>query len=207
MTRAVVGGINPLDNEFYPLAVNSQGIAQIDTSGLPEPYQPEQGNFVPAYLSSDTGEDFGVVEYNGNRYGWWYRIYNMVFYSGYIVTNNVVITDARGDLRIRLDVPYKTLSVFSRGGSCIVNHATKFNTPNTTFYSYITGSDDNISLFKIDPDVPGEYTTLKVADLMEESRPGRNQLSFSGSFTVVPSGFRDQLLQTANTAETEADTQ
>ena len=53
MTRAVVGGINPIDNEFYPLAVNSQGIAQIDTSGIPKPMEWEEVAFTPFYGSTD----------------------------------------------------------------------------------------------------------------------------------------------------------
>jgi len=55
MTRAIVGGINPLDNEFYPLAVNSQGIAQIDTSGIPQPDNMVTGTWTPEYGSSVGG--------------------------------------------------------------------------------------------------------------------------------------------------------
>ena len=96
MTRATVGGINSEDNLWYPLAVNSQGIAQIDTSVIPQPMEWEYGTFTPEYASAE-GSGSALIEYQ-RQAGWYAKLGDMVWINVRLNTSSVVITDARGYL-------------------------------------------------------------------------------------------------------------
>lgn len=106
MTRATVGGINSEDNLWYPLAVDSRGVAQIDTSVIPAPYVPESGTFTPLFTSTDGGLDFAIIEYNNGNYGKWIRIYDVVYFWFFINTRSCTITNPRGNLTLQLQIPY-----------------------------------------------------------------------------------------------------
>ena len=96
MTRATVGGINAEDNLWYPLAVNSQGIAQIDTSGIPQPMAWEYGTFNPVFASTDS-EGTAIIEYARNN-GWYAKLGDMVWVKVFMRTLNCTITNPRGNL-------------------------------------------------------------------------------------------------------------
>ena len=117
MTRATVGGINSEDNLWYPLAVNSQGIAQIDTSGIPKPLEWKVSTFTPEYGSSDD-DAAAIIEYGFNR-GYFYSLGEMTFWKLYMYTSGCAITNPRGNLVIKGIPDYTVISGEQPSGSII----------------------------------------------------------------------------------------
>lgn len=207
MTRAVVGGINPVDNEFYPLAVNSQGIAQIDTSGIPKPEEWEFGSWTPVYGSTDPSGSAEIIY--GRQSGWWAKLGNMVWLKCMINTSNVVITGARGALMIT-GAPFTwqsdTAAASSAGSSVSyfnewtpLDYPTQVLTQGAKLYHLVRGFKQQT------------YGFFDFSDLREGAIPNANDMQFShwgyitSESTPAEMSF-DEYLALRN-AETAADTQ
>ena len=172
MTRATVGGINSEDNLWYPLAVNSQGIAQIDTSGIPEPMQWETTKFLPEF-GSDDAEGSALIEYD-MQYGWLAKLANLVWLKIQLRTTNVALTNPRGNLIVR-NIPYTwALSVTKAtyAGPC-VSYARGFR--NDIPILNANASGQNLSLFftKLENGIPNN---VQFTDLLEGSNVDGNYL-------------------------------
>ena len=190
MTRTIVGGINPLDNEFYPLAVNSQGIAQIDTSGIPTPMEWEYTYWTPEYQSSDGGS--AIIEYSVQQ-GIVYSLGAMSWFKFAIRTNNVVITDARGNLLIT-PPPGSTSDFFGDQTKGSIAKAKGFNNVSKSLF---------VSLFQ--PSAGGSWkiyqtssntdltidTFVPFTALTEGAKPDQNEIWGSGFFRNSNYRFRD----------------
>ena len=211
MTRATVGGINSEDNLWYPLAVNSQGIAQIDTSGIPQPMQWEESSFQPFFSSSESGEDFGIIQY-ARQVGLIYRLGNMVWWKVLLIVSDLVITDPRGRLFIS-GLPYTWAGSSDwrqgtrAGGS--IDRSTNFN-PGILVREVLQsgGGANNLELYKYDTNTQTEYY-LMVTDLLEgEDMSSGNMLWISGFglITSTDSPTREQMFEHLRLTATEADT-
>ena len=186
MTRATVGGINSEDNLWYPLAVNSQGIAQIDTSVIPDPYQPTSGSFTPYYTSETGGDDFALIDYSFSRRGNWYRIYNLIYFEFYIATNNAVITDPRGTLQLILDVPGiygGSPQLLSLSIDRSVNFAS--NVPCNSLSAVWYPGSRGWNLQKPSVNVPDGIDDMLVTELREGQSGGGNNLIGFGFFMAT----------------------
>ena len=205
MTRATVGGINQEDNLWYPLAVNAQGIAQIDTSGIPEPMEWEVSDFSPYYFSSDeTGE--ALIDYQYN-YGRCYRLGQMVFAKIILRTRSCVITSPRGDLRVG-GLPF-TWSSYSQhatwAGTCI-SKASTFT--DGTIIINASGSSSNIN-FQFQKISGGDMKNVNFTDLKEADGDDSNYLIMSHWGAIISTDppparvFRNGILQETDEIPTD----
>ena len=175
MTRATVGGINSEDNLWYPLAVNSQGIAQIDTSGIPQPMEWEYGTFEPYYTSSDE-QGSAIIEYN-KQGGWYAKLGNMVFVKVFLRTSSVVFTNPRGSLAIT-GFPFTWVlndSMATYAGSSI-SQMSLFANECRFLYMHPTGRNLVFGPQKL---VGDTTTRADFTDLAEHNESTRNDLRFS----------------------------
>ena len=206
MTRATVGGINSEDNLWYPLAVDSRGIAQIDTSGIPESLQWEYGAFNPVYQSTDQAGEF-IVSYYRNL-GRWAKLGEYVFLKFIIQTSSVVITNPRGNLRIG-GIPFTWENQLTRCSPCggSISSATSFKDGIPIFSA--RGNNENLSItFQCVRD--NVASAVLLTDLTEHSDSTRNQMfcSFWGRISSTddppPERFVNGILQ--ETGEIPTDT-
>jgi hypothetical protein len=181
MTRAVVGGINPVDNEFYPLAVNSQGIAQIDTSGIPTPLSWTYSLWTPEYSSSDGGS--AVIEYDVQS-GVVYSLGAMSWFHFALRTSNVSITSSSGDLMVKRP-PNSTLNYFGDQTKGNITKAKGFNlNPFPLMVSlYQNTSDEDWRIFKTTSSQDQQIESyVPFSALREGAIVGANELWGSGFF-------------------------
>ena len=190
MTRATVGGINSEDNLWYPLAVNSQGIAQIDTSGIPAPMQWKRNSFTPYYLSTDAAGS-ASIEYS-RQDGTSYRLGEYCFVKVWLQTSAVVITNPRGLLAIG-GFPYTwsnspTLAT-PAGGT--INKADDFANNSIPFRVYSSGANLRMTFWKLDGN---QVSQMNFADLSESAEGTQNTFicSYYGiiNSTETPPDFR-----------------
>ena len=206
MTRATVGGINSEDNLWYPLAVNAQGIAQIDTSGIPQPLEWDIQVWNPVYEFSEDGA--AVIEYDQNT-GWLYRLGSLLWFSAVIRTSSCVITSPRGQLRISKP----PLNLYIAFGAQNIGNTQQFSgwnfsekaIPRTIFTN---SSSDNWRIFKVyDSGTAFEQGPVMTTDLTEHSEYIRNEIWFSGFCRVAdPSSRFDELFENLRLDENLTDT-
>ena len=175
MTRATVGGINSEDNLWYPLAVNSQGIAQIDTSGIPQPEEWEYGTWTPSFDSTDS-EGAAIIDYK-NQVGFWAKLGDMVWIKALLNTANVLITNPRGSLIIT-GAPFTWLinneSGWAAGGS--ISYFVNWKNDYLPMSSHAYGP----KLYHTLRGFKGQsYDQIDFADLFEGEGDNRNNIHFS----------------------------
>lgn len=190
MTRAVVGGINPADNEFYPLAVNSQGIAQIDTSGIPTPLEWSYSLWTPEYSSSGSGS--ASISYDVQS-GVVYSLGGMSWFHFALRTSNVSITDGGGDLMVTRP-PDSTLNYFGDQTKGNITKAKGFNlNPAPLMVSlYQNSAPENWRIFKTTSSSDMQIESfVPFSALREGAIVGANELWGSGFFRNNNPLFRD----------------
>ena len=206
MTRATVGGINSEDNLWYPLAVNSQGIAQIDTSGIPKVPEWTTGFIEPKFISDDENPEIGVITYNSRSFCNWYKIQKMMFVQGFIATDSCVITNPRGNLLIDLEsLPFYYQNANKPSGFIRTNseHFQDIE------FNRITGetlySPSRVQLFGPSDETPNARAKIPVTRLTEHSESVRNSVSWFGWFYLgdLPGSFLSRM---GDLLETEAGT-
>ena len=197
MTRATVGGINQEDNLWYPLAVNAQGIAQIDTSGIPQPMEWITTVFTPYFASTDESGT-AIIEYERQR-GYLYKLGNMCFVKVHMQTESVVITNPRGNL-IVAGFPYTWLNNSSRASSAglSIGQGVFFKENKPILGGYISGKNLAVSFRYL---VDGTMNQMPFSALAETDVSGSNSLlmSFWGEIESTDDPpvfrFRDGILQ------------
>ena len=175
MTRATVGGINSEDNLWYPLAVNSQGIAQIDTSGIPQPMEWSSSSFEPVFTSTDPAFT-AVIDYNRQLGRIWTLGY-MAFFKILIQTNSVIVTNPRGSLVVA-GIPGR----WKQGMSYLPDVGSSLNTyggwnNNPTLLAPRGNGDPFI--FKLQKLENGVTADVTASDLTEGESPQANKLGFA----------------------------
>ena len=175
MTRATVGGINSEDNLWYPLAVNSQGIAQIDTSGIPQPLEWEGKRFTP-YYTSDNEDAVAFIEYS-RQYGMAYRLGMMCFIKIILQTSSCVITNTRGYLNV-MGVPYtwKNYSVDATWAGGYVSSCSRFRSGIQVIHCELEGANLRLKPRKLDE---GSTRYVLFEDLNEHSEENANYIALS----------------------------
>ena len=205
MTRATVGGINSEDNLWYPLAVNSQGIAQIDTSGIPQPLEWDTGFFHPFYMSSDEAAT-AIIDYERN-FGWYARLGNIVFLKIFLKTRSCVLTNPRGNLLVG-GVPFTWIlnDNFATYAGAQISMASGFR--DETLIWNMNSEQRNL-VFAIRKFVNGTVSDMEYSLLDEHSEGLRNDLKFSywgliQSTDPAPSWvFRNGILQETDEIPTD----
>ena len=193
MTRATVGGINAEDNLWYPLAVNSQGIAQIDTSGIPQPMEWKVKKWDPVYDSSDP-EASAIIDYGDRTYGVTYLLGDICFVKFAIETVSCTITNPRGSLRVS-GLPYTWLNKYQDATFAGFSLGSARFFRNNAFV--VGGSAANIKCwFSFDKrDDSGEIIDLEYADLAETSgTSNRIRASYWGRITSEVTPARDEAI-------------
>ena len=193
MTRATVGGINSEDNLWYPLAVNSQGIAQIDTSGIPEPMQWKVKSWTPEYVSSDP-EGSAIIDYGSNTHGVSYLLGNICFVKFLIETTNCTITNPRGSLQL-IGVPYSWSYAYQTASFAGLSLGTAQYFRTTTFVVGGTGFGTALTFAFVKRTEQGEQPAVNFADLAEgQGTLNRIRGSYWGLLTSEVTPTREEAI-------------
>lgn len=169
-------------------------------AGPPGPQGPpgtvtwEQGFFTPVYDFSAGGS--AVIDYNLQE-GAYFKLGTMVFIYARVSTNNVVITDARGVLRVAgwpsIDT---TVGSFKMVNTCVVTRSDRW-TEKLPIQARLNENGRNAILTW--NDAPGTTVSLSTSDLTEGANTGFNDVSiqmfgqWGGSMPTEIRPIRDSL--------------
>jgi hypothetical protein len=146
------------------------------TSELFDDY--EKGEWTPTYVPATNS--FTTITYNSAKEGKYTKIGNTVIVHCSMVTNDLTVGTASGDVTIA-GLPYTTGSAYgNRSGYAIYAGAFAGDNPNIV---KLTESDTTINIY-YQTASNGTWTKLDVSDLQTGTHTGRNAIYFTAVYTV-----------------------